>query len=248
MMSDLRSQFYWQSCIGCVNYRHVPHFLEHYIKRHRLDPKRARFVVHSNDETVKDRPKVLQALARWGVPHPVLWHGEFDTSEKKKRLLAAQFNIPSESWILTSDADELLDPKFHLGKAVRTAEFTGAAYIRGCMIDRVAPDGALPKIQGKPSLWKQFPLEKRLTGQVAEAASVKMILRRAWVIPLCGGWHGPDDRTLPVYHEFPSLYHFKWDHLVISRLRKREKHYKEIGLGWWAESKRLADHLEQKSE
>lgn len=243
--SSALSRVYWQSCIGCVNWKLVPHFLRHYLDVHRLDPARARIVVHSDAESVQYRPAVLRALADRHLPPPLLWHGnDFDVMIKGQRLAAAAHDVPPEVWLLTADVDELLDPEFNIEEAIATCEHTGAAYVRAVMVDRLAPQGTLRDVAPEGDLFAQFPEEATLTAQIAGGWVFKVVLRRAWVELANGAAHQTVDPALPVYHEFPSLYHFKWDAEVVPRLRRRARDFAAKGLRWWEQSHRLANFLE----
>lgn len=235
---------YWQSCIGCLNHQQVAHFLDHYVNVHGLDPRHARIVVHSDDASVQYRPKILRDLADRGFHPPHLWHGDdFTVHTKLNHLSAATGDVPVNAWLLLADTDEFLDKDFDIPAACGEADNMGAVYIRARMIDRLGPEQTMPELHSEPSLFEQYPEISNLTARIGRGFTIKVILRKAWVGLSNGGGHRVCPESLPVYHEFPALHHFKWEASVVPRLRERAKDFAAKGLVWWEESHRLANYL-----
>ena len=88
-------------------------------------------------------------------------------------------DLPPNAWLLWSDVEELHEYPAPLADCIASAESHGAECINGKVLDRVADDGAMPRILPSTPIWEEFPHACRLTAQINPAGGQKTMLQKA---------------------------------------------------------------------
>lgn len=71
-------------------------------------------------------------------------------------LTLDRYDIPAMDWIIVADTDELFTYGYPtLAEATAAMEAEGATYALGEMLDHVARNGSLPKLQVKPKVLRR---------------------------------------------------------------------------------------------
>jgi hypothetical protein len=154
-----------------------------------------------------------------------------------------------DDWVVPADLDEFTVFPNQIDKFIAQCDENGCFYVPGCLTDRIALDGSLPKIHPDEPLEQQFPLRCRITrtllgGWISKIAAMRAFLR------FSTGHHylSPDFRHGYYESEYPNaleVNHYKWDYSLISRLECRAKEFKQQNLGWYRESERFLRFLEK---
>lgn len=119
-------------------------------------------------------------------------------------------------WVLCVDVDEVVE--VDIDSVVKQADSAGFLWIRGVMIDCIAPGGELPVLDSRP-LAEQFPIQCDLTARLVGGHTQKCILAKY-------PWLSADPHSVPTIEGLAApgihpIYHYKWDAHVIAKMKKR---------------------------
>jgi hypothetical protein len=190
----------------------------------------------------KDRDYALfrETLAALGIHEGWRWEHVFEDGP----LMAFQYALRDEhtkpgDWIVWCDSDEFQVYPAPLAEMIRQSDAAGVDYVRGVFVDRVAEDYGLAVFDAGTPVWKTYPRTCNVTQALARGDVRKVVLTRAG-LQVSGGKHllhnAENHKT---FTGWVQVHHFKWDALVIERLRHRV----EIKYHWWAECQRLLDYF-----
>jgi hypothetical protein len=120
-----------------------------------------------------------------------------------------------------------------LASYLHERERAGRGFVRGRLIDRLAPGGALVDIQPEPPLWEQFPMTFPVTRKLLGGWDRKVCATLARVALADGGSHALrlgwgtlwDYRLTHYRPRLPErrveIHHFKWDATLPRRVRNK---------------------------
>jgi hypothetical protein len=152
------------------------------------------------------------------------WSGGLENVHYGQRETACRrAGTRPNTWILHTDLDELLEFPAPVRQITQAAAEKNITAIHGHFVDRVAADGSLPPIQPHPSLWEQFPVACKLSGNILKGVTKKVMLSR-YSVHVSSGHH--DAIGLPVLPPpigTPQSYrvaHFKWRNGILSQLQR----------------------------
>jgi hypothetical protein len=148
-------------------------------------------------------------------------------------------------WFVLADCDELQVYPNGLAETISAADRGAFDYIEGFVVDRVAIDGELRKIDSDQSLWKQFALAGVVTYPLLGGNSLKVAAAKGSTRVLAGQHYALRGKAWPRNLDWIAVHHFKWTEGLLERMRRRVRFYKSVGDDLWMESQRVVDHLEQ---
>jgi hypothetical protein len=148
-------------------------------------------------------------------------------------------------WFVLADCDELQVYPKGLFDTISAADRGAFDYIEGFVVDRVAADGVLRKVDRHESLWEQFSLAGFVTHPLLRGNCFKVAAAKGSVRLLAGQHYALQGRAWPRNEDWIAVHHFKWTDGLLERMRARVRFYKSVGDCLWTESQRLVDYLEQ---
>lgn len=130
-------------------------------------------------------------------------------------------SIRPNDWYVIADCDELQRYPDGLLETVAHCSKHNYDYVEGCLIDRIAVDGALRRIQENTSLWDQFPLGAFLSAVINKSVVNKIVAVKGHVRLTHGQHQALSGRGCPIEEIYVPTHHFKWTHDLQSRLNSR---------------------------
>jgi len=147
-----------------------------------------------------------------------------------------------DDWFVIADVDEFQVYPTNIPAFLDSVEQAGADYVEGCLVDRLAKDGAFPKLKPDQPVWEQFPLAGTITYPLLQANMLKVVAAKGFV-KLAGGQHIAGNGTgFPRTKAYIPVHHFKWSKDVVERLTRRARLYEAIRDQTWVESQRFLDY------
>lgn len=148
--------------------------------------------------------------------------------------------LPEDTWILHADLDEFHTYPVHLLDMIESMESRKMNALIGTILDRVAEDGSLPKVQAEPDIGSQFPLGCTLTKAFWGGTICKIVLCRKRV-----QMDGSQSRLIGDGRKEPHIWdgscvshHFRWTDELVERSRWRVR-AKQYGPGYRNEVQRF---------
>ncbi len=216
----------------------VPYFVQHY---QRLGATSFPVLVYSDAADELDRIAEMVRSAG-GVPRPLTCFpsATFSAVGRERQIRKVH---PAGEWAFFADLDEFVQTS---AEEVATIIQSGAPYLFGRWLDRIAPGGKLADPQPGRPLEETYPFGTYTRRQLKAGD-------RAYVLsPTAPLSHHPDScrwgRKLMKQAATAPVHHFKWQTNVISRLRKRLERIEAAGKGqspWHRRVSRTLDYIEQ---
>lgn len=207
------------TCIDCFeNPLLVRNFLQFYEK---LGVVRKAVILHMVAATGCAKNEVFRECVSAGCSIEQMWVGPFSDIEKMHRLAAMRSSSRDpERWWITVDVDEFLELELsELHSLIKSP----ADYVRGELIDRIAPEGAFAEIPETQSMDSVFPLKSRFSRDCLAAYTIKIPIARATVQQGLGQ-HTVSNTFRPActVNSAPiAINHFKWSRDCIGRIQRR---------------------------
>jgi hypothetical protein len=224
----------------------LPQFVRHY---RGLGVERFLLSLHvepSAGQSARDREfaRFRESLALLGIDDAWLWEHEFNAPAliRHQRTLQSQCLQPGD-WVVWCDADEFQVYPSPLADIIARCEARDIDFVRGVFVDRVAADYSLTAFDANTPVWNTFPRTCNVTLALAAGDPRKVVLARASVI-VAGGKHAPiSPAKLNTLRGWVQVHHFKWDAMLVERLRYRVRPEWRARFPWWVESQRILDYL-----
>lgn len=241
--------------------RLLDRFVRHY-KKEGIDE--FLIIVHTgnNQKYMDGRYRaVYDILQPHGIEPVVSWSGNFTETEKQqKERLVVETKCRLQDWVVYADLDE-----FHhhetlpVAELVKIANDEGLDFISGRLLDRVAPDGSLARIDDDSELAELFPCSGFLTRKLLKAWDWKIVAAKA-TCNVGGGHHillqkkrNPINRELkPFPYKFTidrnsdiQIHHFKWDSEFFARIRNILSSRDKSLEAWRKETWRFLKHYKK---
>ncbi len=167
-----------------------------------------------------------------------------------------------KDWVLYTDLDEFQVYPKQLKKVLNECEDASFDFVRGRLVDRLAPGGELREIQASPSLWEQFPFTAYCTVDIMGGWDHKICVAKAKISFSDGGAHAVDygyseKKNYEISHEssraYPEkieIHHFKWDATLSQRVAEKLSRVggdldSVHGKSFMKEYHRLKQHIDQ---
>lgn len=231
-------------------FRHalVPHFVRHYralgverfvISAH-VDP---RWEARTRLDVISGLRGRLHELA---VPEMYVFEATYhSTTMRAHQLSLARTLMGRHDWLLWADIDELQNYWAPVPEVVRECVEGGYDAVAGKLVDRVAQGGELVEISPDRPLHEQFPLRANVTEGVLKAGVDKIAVFGPGV-KISPGSHFIENADETTTHPRSiDIDHYKWDASVKERLGERVTEEWKARCGWWPESQRGLDHIQQ---
>lgn len=201
----------------------------------------------SAPQETKDRDfaSFKETLAALGVDDAFPWEHEFQAPAMYRHHLALKDEyLRDRDWIVWCDSDEFQEYPVALPEVIRQCEALGVNHVRGAFIDRVAADYTLPPFDSQKTLGETFPITCNVTAAIVRGEIRKVALAR-FPVRLAGGKHAPvADQPLKTITGWVQVHHFKWDAMLLERLRYRLRPECEGNFFWSEESRRLLAYFD----
>jgi hypothetical protein len=160
-------------------------------------------------------------------------------------LYAHTLRQKPHDWFVLADLDELQVYPEDLRSFFFKMDQSGFDFVEGCIVDRIARDGSLPKLVNDKTIWEQFPLAGLITYPILKANILKVVAAKGFVRLAPGQHSALNGRGCPREQMFIPVHHFKWQEGLVERLQKRVELYKLYGEPIWPESQKFLDYYEQ---
>jgi hypothetical protein len=105
---------------------------------------------------------------------PVVWQAPFTSYAKRdfKNAVYAE-RVPSSAWLIETDDDELIEFPKPVREFFADADARGYSAVQGEMVDHIAADCRLPRVQADRSLWEQYPCVGNVTKGILNGETLK---------------------------------------------------------------------------
>jgi hypothetical protein len=234
-MRPLQRNLHLLAVVGGGDSILVRHLIEHY---RALGVESFKLIRHAESTADPDYELIAHHANEAGVRLFDTWLGPWDDKMHEVRMASVMARHPDD-WFVLVDLDE-----FHLydrpiRELIDMCESGGYVLVKGCYVDRLAPDGGFPEVDSSP-LWEQYPLGGAITAQLLDAIPLKVGIALGRTL-IGGGHHVTLGHTgLPRDVAYIQVHHFKWTGSLIARTRKRIQRY-ESGAWRLAYDKVLTD-------
>jgi hypothetical protein len=217
----------------------LPWFLQHYTK---LGIQSFHFIVQ-----LYENRKLLAQVENLKTQFPIQIHEVLSDyisgGDVQIRMSEIRCEIvPNAEWSCLADPDEFQIYKKQLDKILDLCKHCNASHVSGLLVDRVARDGGLPKINASLDLEQQFPLVGNLTGALLGGCRNKVTLVRGDVAT-GPGQHFADEASVGL-NSYVDIHHFKWRAGLLEKLQRRVAERKARGDLWWEESERFLNYFQ----
>jgi hypothetical protein len=185
-----------------------------------------------------------ETLAGLGIREAWRWEHSFGAPAlvRFQDELVTEYLKPDD-WIVWCDSDEFQVYPAHLAEMTAQCAALKVTFVRGVFIDRVAADYSLPAFDGHTPIGDTFPRMCNVTTTVVAGDPRKVVLTRGDV-KVIGGKHYVRDHSNPkTIAGWVQVHHFKWDAMVLERLRYRVRPEWRAKFPWWVESQRILDYF-----
>ncbi len=236
----------------CNIYRDIDNLLSHFLQHYyNLGVRNFYFGIHSGESNpVWNR---IDSFNKWGLEikkwksydGPINGWKEGDTAEFLRQQI-------QDKWYIPTDLDEFHDIGQYrcFQELVNDCEKEEADFVYGNMIDRITENGSIPlNIDPKIDINFQFPVKAKITRPLMGAWDGKVILSKQH-FKLLDGHHFPvgfntPDFKLKVFSKVLKINHFKWFGKLKEKEEEKLESYREVGLGYYEENRKLLDYLEK---
>lgn len=233
-------------CIGVdediTNPALIYHFFDFY-RRHGVDD--FYIILHSNRNDQHSIDRVRNILKRYDIKEKFTWTGEYHSPRVYDYMLDAIKSMNNSGWMLLTDIDEFHNFPEQAAKFLEDCDNRGVNCVKGHTLDKLAPKGDLKPIMKNIPIDRQFPFTSPITKELVKGCTDKIAALKQPLIPGIGHHHIIKKKWRAKYHDTTiDTHHFKWDSLVLERMKKRYETYLEIGIDWFEESERVCRYLE----
>jgi glycosyltransferase involved in cell wall biosynthesis len=200
----------------------LPAWLAHYF---RLGVTEFRLIHHG---PANDRAWLERFAERYPVKVVDSFDGVFDEDSKCARLSAALGDCRGE-WVVAVDSDEFLElPYRSLRRTIKTLELLGAESLYAPMLQRLAVDGSLERVNAETDVEKLFPLGsthlcERLCPIPVFGQKYPLFFNGASA-RIRNGFHYPPIGVSTDEHPIRGVtHHFKWRHAMLASMDQRSE-------------------------
>ena len=181
-------------------------FISHY---RNLGVDTFRIILHARSKTNPELKRAFSILETNGISPAKVWITEnWNTGENALMHKKVVHDLPSDTWIVSTDIDEFHEYPKNLPEFVSQLESEKIDVVKGRLIERIARNFCLISPNPNLSLFEQYPIELPL--QIGNSGKIMLHRKFIYTAP---GHHDflpvRDNRTL-VYPEILKVMHFKW--------------------------------------
>lgn len=225
----------------------LPHMLAHY-KSLGVNE----ILIHAHGLTRDDEilSEIEHAASEAGATIASVHTGPWFAAMNQALYMLSRSTRPGD-WFVLADQDELQAYPDGLVDVIEFCDRKGYTFVEGCIIDRLAKDGTLPKVSSDRPVWEQFPLGALVSGRLLHSVINKVVAVRGSVMLSEGQHHASSGVGCPVSSMYVPVHHFKWVDALLPQLKARVAFNQEF-LGaraamdlYGKECKRFLEHYER---
>lgn len=195
-----------------------------------------------------DRNRIDMArniLKEYDIKERFTWTGEYCSPRLYDYMLDAIKSMNNSGWMILTDIDEFHHFPGQAKTFLEDCDNRGVNCVQGRILDKVAANGELKPITKDIPLDRQFPFSAPITKELAQGCIDKIAALKQPLIPGKGHHHIIKKKWRAKYHDrIIDTHHFKWDSLVLNRMKKRYNSYSKKGIDWFEESEKVYRYLE----
>jgi hypothetical protein len=232
-------------CIGVDEDITNPALLYHFFDFYRRQGVDEFYIILQSNRNDRYRlDTVRDILKGYDVKEKCTWFGEYYSSRLYDYMLEAIRGMDKSAWMIVTDIDEFHDFPGPAKEFLEDCDNRGVNCVKGHILDRVAADGALISITKNMPIDRQFPFTAPVTKELAKGCTDKIAALKQPLIPGKGHHHVIKKKWRAKYHDrIIDTHHFKWDSLVLNRMKQRYDSYAGKGIGWFEEPGRVYRYL-----
>lgn len=219
----------------------LPQMIEHYQDLGITSFQIHVHITHPNDPVL---PQVKTVVESYGIKIASVCT-DSTWIEAQDRVFRESMERQAEDWFVIADQDEFQVYSRDLETIISECESAGHDHIYGCFVDRLGPNGTLPRPNNDVSLWDQFPIGAYVSNPVAGGFPRKVVAALGRVKIQGSGCHYAMSLGTPcpvdMYHI--QIHHFKWVDTLVERLLERVEIIRKVDYHW-RESQRIIDYLD----
>jgi len=204
------------------------------------------FMVHVNSQSPDDETVVqTEAItSRFGIGIETVTYG--DHCDAQLAAWKSRQRFPDD-WFVIVDGDEFQLYPAPLAEILEHCEKKGYDHVKGCFLDRVAPDGTVARFSPDSALWRQYPVGLFLTYPVLGGDPRKVVAAKGHVEMANNGHHiALSERGCPITEYFIQVHHFKWVEGVLEGLERRVQLRRNSPLAdHWQQSQTFLDYYRE---
>lgn len=213
----------------------LPHWLTHYLAMG-VDQIALCVVRESMDEQCDQIARSIAGL-------PVSIHGFSDWTDLRQEEVMRQaldeVGCGPRDWVIHADLDEFNEFPRPINELADLLEGGGHTGLQGHFVDRIEASGRFVAARPNPSLAEQYPIACRLTENILEGDSRKIMLARHEVI-VDPGHHTANARSMERGRQY-RVHHFKWRQGVLERLEWTLANVARSDSSWGRETARFIE-------
>lgn len=214
----------------------LPHFMRHYRKN-----GVTHFILGVNETVSNETFKSLKCDHVLGVVRLISGEPTGPVDAAYMEMFRRQ-HVSHDEWYVVADLDEFHEVDgMSLREAACRAELDGYDAITGEFVDRLMPNGNIPRSLPDGDIFHSFPIQCHITRDIAQGQCNKVLAAKGYV-PITSGHHfAPHHRGWNV----GKVHHFKWFGDIKTVLERRLKQLNDKKLSWSVETERFLEHLKQ---
>jgi hypothetical protein len=218
-----RSKIILQSFIRCDVPALIPHFLKHY---QAIGVEEFLIVLRAGAANDPRLPVALALMRDNGIEPVGQWFGlrpSLEQMEEFSNLSCSR--IGSDDWAISAEINELIecdrfaDDPASFRELLHLCEVFGYTFVRGQLVDMVAPDGSLPAIRSDVPLRDQFGIACNISKKMLGVNDHRIIASRGFHRCMAGV-RKITSRTRRPWPGMLNVNYFNWDETAIERLSR----------------------------
>lgn len=152
----------------------------------------------------------------------------------------------SNDWYVLAEQEELQSYS-DIDELVNRCETYGYDHVFGCYIDRLGPDGIVPRIHNNAPLWDQMPLGASLTDFLGQTRSLRVALVKGGVRlqASASGWQAMSRSACPVDRCLVPTHRFRWTFGLLESMRETIDSPEDSEWSETVEKERFIHYVEQ---
>lgn len=219
----------------------LPHMLKHY-RELGIDSIFVNVHLTRPDDPILDEVQAVVDDVGCGIHSASVY--EY-TPQRNTEIFQNLRDQYSNDWFILADQDELQVYGDDIFELVQYCERNGYDYVEGCLLDRVARDGALTPVDAQTPLEDQFPLGGFIGWPLLGAYPRKVVLSKGHLKLTWGQHLSEGGHNVPIDDQLVQVHHFKWVDGLRDHLAARAQYRIERNHPYSEESLIFIKHLDE---